>query len=155
IENYLTAKSHSYSNTPSVYRVFVKNTVSGHGADNSNCSEFCNKYYQLKIDNSQVSQKQLWRGDCGYNDVYSQTGTWIYNRSNWCPGNVVDPIYHDITYWTLAETNFSVNIDMQPYSSSNPSGGYFFHTQLITYGIENHTKDVSLEDIISPSKNEN
>lgn len=149
IENYLTAKTFSY-NMFTGYAL-VKNFVSGHGADGGNCAEFCSKYYQLKLNGTMLSQKQLWRTDCGLNQVYPQTGTWIYDRANWCPGAVVWPIYHDITANTTANQNFTVDVDMQPYSMQNPSAGYEWSSQLVEYAKPNHTLDVSLEDVITPN----
>lgn len=153
IENYLTAKQFSY--TAPTNRVFVKNFVSGHGSDNQGCSEFCSKYYQLKLNNTMISQKQLWRADCGVNHVYPQTGTWIYDRGNWCPGAVVWPIYHDLSNLTAANTNFTLNVDMEPYTNPNPSGGYNFGTQFIQYSTPNHSRDVSIEDIVAPTNDAN
>jgi len=153
IENYLIAKS--YTNTTTTSRTFVKNTVSGHGSDNAGCAEFCSKYYQLKLNGGSISQKQLWRNDCGINEVYPQTGTWIYDRSNWCPGAVVWPIYHDLTSLTSANSSFTVDVDMQPYTIGANWGGYNFVSQLINYSAPNHTRDVSIEDIISPTKDAN
>ena len=153
IENHLTAKTYSY--TSSTSRNYIKNTVSGHGSDNAGCSEFCSKYYQLKINGSMVSQKQLWRDNCGLNEVYPQTGTWIYERGNWCPGAIVWPIYHNLTPLTSANSTFTVDIDMQPYVGGGSFGGYNFVTQLINYSAPNNTRDVSIEDIISPTKDDN
>ncbi|MBL7931342.1 MAG: T9SS type A sorting domain-containing protein [Bacteroidia bacterium] len=153
IENYLVPKQLNYT-TPT-NKVFVKNWVSGHGSDNTGCSEFCSKYYQLKLNSNMISQKQLWRSDCGVNQVYPQTGTWVYDRGNWCPGAVVWPIYHDITPITTANTNFTVDVDMEPYTIPNPSGGYNFGTQFIQYTAPNHSRDVSIEDIISPTNDAN
>jgi hypothetical protein len=156
IENYLTAKTFSYA--PAAGKVFVKNFVSGHGSDDANCSEFCSKYYQLKLNNSQVAQYQIWRSNCGLNDEYPQTGTWLYERANWCPGAVVWPVYHDISSYTSPNTNFTVDIDMQPYSAPNQSNtpaGYNFISQLITYSVVNQATDVSIEDIIAPTLDEN
>ncbi|MBA2613546.1 MAG: T9SS type A sorting domain-containing protein [Bacteroidetes bacterium] len=156
IENHLTPKTFSYT-TP-VTKAFIKNSVSGHGSDDNNCSEFCSKYYDLKINNVNVSQKQLWRNTCGLNNIYPQTGTWVYDRANWCPGAVVWPIYHDLSSITTANTTFSVDIDMEPYTAptqTNASAGYQFTSQMINYSAPNHSLDISIEDIISPSKNEN
>jgi hypothetical protein len=147
IENHLSAKTLSYT-SPSAA---LKNTVSGHGSDNTGCSEFCNKYYQLRIDNNLVAQKQIWRSNCGSNEVYPQTGTWVFERGNWCPGAVVWPIYHELDSVTDPLTPFGANIDMQSYTVSNPSAGYNFVTQLVSYGNYNHSRDISIEDIISPS----
>lgn len=153
IENYLTPKTFTYG--PSTPNVFIKNSVSGHGADNQGCGEFCSKYYELKIDNNTIAQKQLWRNDCGVNHVYPQTGTWIYDRANWCPGAVVWPIYHNISSITNPNTTFTVNVDMQPYFNANPSGGYNWVSQLVHYSAPNHATDVSIEEIIAPNTNEN
>ncbi|MGZ3899571.1 MAG: peptide-N-glycosidase F-related protein, partial [Bacteroidia bacterium] len=103
IEKHLIPKTMSYANPGS--RAMIKNIVSGHGSDDTQCSEFCSKYYQLKLNNSQIAQYQIWRNDCGSNNVYPQTGTWLYERANWCPGAVVWPVYHDITPLTAANTN--------------------------------------------------
>lgn len=156
IESHLTAKPFQYNNP--VSKVFVKNLISGHGSDDSYCSEFCSKYYDLKINGTQVSQKQLWRSDCGKNDVYPQTGTWVYERANWCPGNVVNPIVHDISSLTSAGTTFSVDIDMEPYTASNQGNaqaGFGVNSQLICCSAPNYNLDVSLEDIIAPSNDPN
>jgi hypothetical protein len=153
IENYLVPKTFSYS--PATPKVFMKNTVSGHGSDGNGCSEFCKKYYNLKVNANLVSTTQLWRSDCGINQEYPQTGTWLFNRGNWCPGAVVWPIYHDLSGLTSPNTSFTVDADMQAYSIANASGGYNWHSQLILYGAPNYSLDASIEDIISPTLDEN
>lgn len=152
IENYLVPKTFSYTTPGPVY---LKNTISGHGSDNTGCSEFCNKFYQLNINGNLLAQRQIWRSDCGINDVYPQTGTWIYNRGGWCPGAIVWPTYHDLSAVTNPNSTFSVNIDMQNYIGGGSLGGYNYETQLINYSVPNHGRDVSIEDIISPTKDAN
>lgn len=155
IENHLIEKSYSYHN-PNVKAV-VKNTISGHGADDNDCAEFCSKYYELKLNGSVVSQKQLWKSDCGLNDVSPQTGTWLFERANWCPGQVVYPIQHDLSALTTPATTFSLDMDMEPYVSPTQSnaGGYNIVSQLITYSAPNFSTDVSIEDIIAPTNDPN
>ena len=155
IENHLIEKPFIY-NSP-VAKASVKNIISGHGSDDNGCGEFCSKYYDLKINSSAVSQKQLWKNDCGKNDIYPQTGTWLYERANWCPGQVVFPIMHDITPFTSPASTFSVDIDMEPYTSPTQSnaGGFNVVSQLISYGAPNFSTDVSIEDIISPNADPN
>lgn len=153
IENYLVAKTYSYTGANS--KVFIKNTVSGHGSDNAGCSEFCSRYYKQKLNGNVIAQRQLWRSDCGSNEVYPQTGTWVYERGNWCPGAIVWPIYHDLSTLTSASTNFTLDADMQPYVGSGSLGGYNFVSQLIGYSAPNYTRDVSIEDIVSPTKDDN
>lgn len=153
IENKLVPKTLSY--TAPTSKVFMKNFVSGHGSDATGCGEFCKKYYRLKVDNNVISQKDLWRANCGINHIYPQTGTWVYDRANWCPGDVVWPIYHNLSNHTTASNNFTVDVDMQAYTVSNPTGGFSWASQFIQYSSPNHTKDISIEDIIAPTKDAN
>ena len=155
IENYLVGKTEQYS-SPNT-RAVVKNTISGHGSDDNGCGEFCSKYYDLKIDGSQVAQKQLWKSDCGLNDISPQTGTWLYERANWCPGQIVYPIKHDLSGLTSANTSFGVDIDMEPYVGPNQTnlGGYNVVSQLVAYTAPNFGTDVSIEDIIAPTNDPN
>ncbi|MBC7694418.1 MAG: T9SS type A sorting domain-containing protein [Burkholderiales bacterium] len=155
IENHLIEKPFIY-NSP-VAKAFVKNTISGHGSDDNGCGEFCSKYYDLKINGAAVSQKQLWKSDCGLNNISPQTGTWLYERANWCPGQIVYPIHHDISSLTSPAATFSVDVDMEPYTSPTQSnaGGFNVVSQLISYGAPNFNTDVSIEDIISPNADPN
>lgn len=153
IENYLIPKPRIY-NTP-VAKAFIRNTISGHGSDDNGCGEFCSKYYDMKINGTQISQKQLWRADCGINDIFPQTGTWIYDRANWCPGNIVKPIVHDVTPYTTSASTFTADIDFEPYTSSSPSGGFNVVSQLITYSAPNYSLDASIEDIMAPTDDAN
>ena len=155
IESKLVAKNFTY-NAPAV-SAKIKNIISGHGADATGCGEFCSKYYQQRIDGNLLEQKQLWKADCGLNNIYPQNGTWIYERANWCPGEEVYPIYHDLKNVTSAGTAFTTDMDFQPYTSPNPAdaGGYNIASQLITLGAINHTLDASIEDVISPNNDPN
>jgi hypothetical protein len=129
----------------------MKFTVTGHGADNNNCSEFCSKYYQVKQNGNMLQQVNIWKNDCGYNNLFPQSGTWIYNRANWCPGEQVRASTFPFASVT-AGTNYSADVDFQAYSkvgSGTPSytvSGYMVH-----YGGYNQTLDASVEEIISPS----
>lgn len=155
IENHLIEKTYTY-NSPDA-KALIKNTISGHGSDDNECGEFCSKYYDLKINGTAVSQKQLWKSDCGQNDISPQTGTWLYERANWCPGQIVYPITHDLSSFTSPATTFSVDMDMEPYVSPTQTntGGYNIVSQLITYSAPNFGTDVSIEDIIAPTNDPN
>lgn len=155
IENHLIPKTFQY-NSPAE-KVYVKNVISGHGSDDNGCGEFCSKYYNLKINGAQTVQKQLWKADCGLNDIYPQTGTWLYDRANWCPGQIVYPIKHEITNLTAPANTFTVDMDMQPYTSPTQSnvGGYGIVSQLITCSSPSFATDLSIEDIVAPNKDPN
>jgi hypothetical protein len=156
IENKLVETPHQYS--AAVKNIVLKNTVSGHGSDDTQCAEFCNKFYTLKINGTQQAQQQLWKSDCGKNNIYPQTGTWLYNRANWCPGEQVYPVIHNLKPFTQANTPFAIDIDLQAYTApnqNNAQGGYNFSTQVIHYGEYNFQLDAAIEDIIAPTNDPN
>jgi hypothetical protein len=157
IESHLSLKNLT---APATGTVALKSLISGHGSDATNCAEFCQKWYRLFVNGTQRVQKSLWRDDCGRNQVYPQTGTWVYNRANWCPGAVVNPIVHQLTPITTPGSAFTLDIDMQPYAPGPvPPGGtrgsYIWSSQLVTAGPINFATDAAMEEIITPNNNEN
>lgn len=151
IENKMAAVSETApANTQSAEMKF---TVTGHGMDNSGgCSEFCKKYYKVIVNGTVIEQKDIWRDQCGFNNLYPQTGTWIYNRGNWCPGELVQTNTHLLSGVT-ASSNYNLDVDFQSYTSSG-GASYTVDAALIYYGAFNHSIDASLEDIVSPSNYE-
>ncbi len=129
----------------------LKFNVTGHGSNpQDNCSEFCSKYYQVKVNNALTSQTNIWRANCGSNNLYPQTGTWIYDRANWCPGDVVYSNFHPI-HGVTPGSNFNLDVDFQAYSNPSSQASYIVEGQVIYYGPYNYTADASLEAIISPN----
>ncbi len=149
IETFVPAKTLTApANTQSAE---LKFTVTGHGSDNAGCSEFCSKYYQVKLNGATIDQKQLWKDNCGSNNLYPQSGTWVYNRANWCPGESILPFSHNLTGVT-AGSNYSVDVDFESYTKSGTgTPSYTLSGYVVNYGAYNRTLDASLEEIISPS----
>jgi hypothetical protein len=129
-------------------------TVSGHGSDANGCCEFMSHYYNLNVNGNSIAQKDIWRDDCGLNELYPQGGTWIFNRGNWCPGDIVIPIVHTLPSIN-AGTAYNVNIAFENYTVASPAGGYNTEAMVFHYGGLNKTTDASIEDIISPTDDEN
>ncbi|WP_201979754.1 peptide-N-glycosidase F-related protein [Hymenobacter rubidus] len=155
IENYLPARSLV---APSAGTIALKSLISGHGADPLNCAEFCRRYFSLLVDGQSRGNTFLWRDDCGKNEVYPQTGTWVYNRGNWCPGAVVRRIVQPLTNITTPGQPYTLDINMQAYTASNQasaSAQYIWSSQLVTSGAINFRTDASLDEIIAPNSNEN
>ena len=76
----------------------LKFTATGHGNDSSEqCSEFCSKYYNVVLNSNILDVTQLWR-TCGTNDLYPQSGSWVFDRGNWCPGAAVSTHSHKLLY---------------------------------------------------------
>lgn len=155
IENKLTAKS--FTLPANAIKAEIKNVISGHGMDNDGCAEFCSKYYQQKINGTLLEQKQLWKNDCGMNNIYPQTGTWLFDRANWCPGEAVYPFVHTLPNSITGGSTFTADIDMEPYIGGNQSnlGGFNIASQLFVFGANLRQVDASIEAIISPSDDPN
>ncbi len=127
--------------------------ISGHGGDTvENCAEFCSKWYRFMVDGEMVNEHNIWRDDCGSNFMSPQSGTWIYNRANWCPGNMVEPIIENVPGTITAGSEFDVDLDFQNYTtgSTNPAS-YKLSGTMFYYGAFNHEVDAALEEIVSPS----
>ena len=130
----------------------MKFTATGHGSDGGNCAEFCSKYYRVYSKTSLLQQITLWRANCGSNELYPQSGTWVYNRANWCPGDLINPNIHKIPN-VIADSNVNVSVQMQAYSNTG-AASYTIASALFFYGAYNQTLDASLEGIVSPTNYE-
>lgn len=127
----------------------VKMRTTGHGMESSeNCAEFCYKNHQIKVDGV-TRFTQLLKRECAFNPVYPQGGTWIYDRANWCPGDVVPTFDVDITPYISPDEPFAVDYGIQ--ATGTPQGNWVIETQMISYSSYRFANDVAIEEIVSPS----
>lgn len=131
-------------------------TGHGFGDDTENCAEFCEKMAYLKVNSQAIWEKNVWR-ECGDNPVYPQGGTWLADRSNWCPGAEVVPYDIELTeFYTPGET-IELDYDMEyfkPVKAQDPSnfaGNYLTTAFIVTYDNHNFSYDVEITDVLSPS----
>jgi len=132
----------------------MKVLITGHGSDANGCCEFASHYYNVMLNSTSIDNTNIWRSDCGSNELYPQTGTWIYERGNWCPGALVRAHYHDLPGIT-GGSNYNVALHFEPYTIASPSGTYTTEAQVFYYGVINKTTDASMDGIISPTNDEN
>jgi hypothetical protein len=145
IETNLSAQSITYGANTNEAR--VKIIQSGHGMNDQNCSEFCPKQRWVKYDADTINDRIMWR-ECGFNSLFPQAGTWLYDRGNWCPGASVK--YDDIDiHGVTPGTAHTFDIDME--AATGNFGTQAITAYVIEYGSPNYTTDVSLENIIAPS----
>jgi hypothetical protein len=162
IDNMVTAKTLQTPANTQFAELNMK--ISGHGADaTTNCCEFNETDnghdYFVKLNGAQVDLFNVWKDDCGRNEISPQGGTWIYNRANWCPGSTVETVRHKLPGVT-GGSNLSLDVDFEAYlntpTTANTSyGGYILEGQVFYYGDYNKNVDASLENIISPTIDEN
>lgn len=128
----------------------IKIIQTGHGMDEpSNCAEFCPKYRYLKIDGNYVDTALVWRDDCGANPVYPQSGTWIYDRAGWCPGQNVEEYNFD--YIETGDSSHVFDLDMESYTRTGKSSNYVITCYLIEYGPIKYQNDGAILDVLQPS----
>lgn len=146
IENYLPLKN--FTHDAGTKSVKLRLTITGHGAEtNEGCSEFCAKKCFIKLNNTQIAEKLIWKDNCGENAIINQGGTWIYDRSNWCPGEQIAPYEYELNT-QLGNNNMDIDFESH---TSNGNAGYEVAATLIHYKDYTYNNEVALEEILWPS----
>ena len=121
----------------------------GHGMDEPDgCGEFCSKVREIRYDGDLIDTRAIWK-ECGDNPLYPQAGTWVIDRANWCPGNLMQPDLYDLE--VKAGATHTIDARMQKYVSTQPSADEVISAYLIQYKEVKTQNDAALEDILSPS----
>ncbi|MDP4231551.1 MAG: peptide-N-glycosidase F-related protein [Bacteroidota bacterium] len=132
----------------------IKIRPTGHGGgDQENCSEFCPKDHWILVDSTERWRQNVWREDCGLNPLYPQGGTWIYSRTNWCPGSDVHTYNFELTPFVTPGDSMTVDYKIDPYTTNGGGNtpNWVIETQLISYGKPNFTQNAAITEIKSPS----
>ncbi|MDO5759851.1 MAG: peptide-N-glycosidase F-related protein [Bacteroidota bacterium] len=141
-------------------QVLARMTVSGHGGDRINAAaEFLEKSYTYVVNGKEVSTQSVWRDDCGCNPIQPQGGTWIYNRSGWCPGTKVNEYYYDLTPF-IKDNKLNINLFFEYYNGQNSGeAGYQIANDLFFIGDKNYKhreileeREFKLEPIVLPKE---
>jgi hypothetical protein len=135
----------------------LKMRITGHGfGGNLNCSEFCSRINELKINGTHAFDHTVWRADCGLNPLYPQGGTWLYDRAEWCPGAEVRTKNFELSPLVVPGDSMMIDYNLQPGYTWNGQGSwpyYAIESQLITYGMPNFRLDAAMEEVLAPSNN--
>jgi Peptide-N-glycosidase F, C terminal/Secretion system C-terminal sorting domain len=133
----------------------LKIRTTGHGfGGTDNCAEFCPTNNNVIVNGTDTLHQYLWRDDCGWNPLFPQGGTWIYDRANWCPGAEVRTDEFELTPWLVSGDTLTVDYDMQAgyvWDGNGSTPYYVIEGQLVTYSSPNYQNEVSMEEIIAPS----
>ena len=151
IENFLNAKNIKIGDQTD--RTVLKVIQTGHGfGGNENCAEFCPKDHYIKVNGTTKYTTKVWREDCGSNPLYPQAGTWLYDRSNWCPGTDVQPYIYELTDFAPSNSNTEIDMDMEAFTNNgNNFCSYIISGILFQYKKSTVKNDVAIVDIISPN----
>ena len=129
----------------------LKAVTSGHEfSNNTNCAEFCPREHFLSIDGTERFNWTLWK-ECGDNPVYPQGGTWLIDRTGWCPGEMVDLYDFEATPFIQGKKSVTIDYGVKKKAAEENWGRWEVSTQLIGYGAPNFTNDAAIADVISPN----
>lgn len=147
IEDYLLPITYQSLANSSISRIRIQHT--GHGMDKpNNCSEFCSRWRELKIDGERIDLRDMWK-DCGNNPLYPQGGTWLYDRAYWCPGDLQVP---DIVDIPTEAGKHKVEITMEPYTATeNIQAVENIAAYLFQYTAPKAKNDLAVDKIMVPT----
>ncbi len=132
-------------------RFGIRASFSGHGFNNAtNCSEFCRRNHFIEIGGKRIYEWVHWK-ECSDNPLYPQGGTWIYDRTGWCPGAPQDIYHFDLTpYVKKGESDVLFKgVDPDPTGEEFGNWGGFMY--FISYGHPNFVNDATVYKILAPS----
>lgn len=138
------------------FRVLTRSSGHGFGGDSKvtdNCSEFCAREHSLWINGSQEFAWTGWK-ECGDNPVYPQGGTWILDRTDWCPGAPVTTYRHEIGKFVKAGDIVNFDYEIENPEQFTLQGNWVFTGYLVEYGDFNFASDAAISEIISPSNHD-
>lgn len=123
----------------------IRSTITGHAQN----GEFTPRTHYINIDGgSKEFEYEVWKA-CGDIPIYPQGGTWLFDRSGWCPGTPTDVNEFDIT--DMVTPGGTVEIDYGLNGNLMTEANYLVSNQLVTYGSPNFTTDAALINIKRPS----
>ena len=127
----------------------IRSSFSGHSFNNpTNCAEFCWRNHYIEVDEVRRFEWEL-RKECADNPLYPQGGTWIYDRSGWCPGSPGTIYEFDLTSSIISGISSLIGWGVDGDGSQYGNWNGYIH--FISYGDPNFDLDIELLDIISPS----
>jgi len=123
----------------------IRMITTGHGQGNTgNAAEFFRRNHQLRINNSNFANHDLWKDDCDMNSCSNQLGTWLFARAGWCPGQEVIPAIFNTTGEVSPGQDFTFDYELQNYTNfinTGYNGGSHTepHYRIHSFFIENST----------------
>jgi hypothetical protein len=97
-------------------RVELYAVITGHGAETSQCAEFCNHAHEFTVNGQPYLKSHPTVGlatgcvpELKNRMVPNQYGTWWYGRGGWCPGQAVTPWVVDLTATVAPGTTAAIS----------------------------------------------
>ncbi len=120
--------------------------VTGHGqAPNAdNAAEFLVRGRTVTVNNNSF-YNVLWKNDCYLNVCRPQSGTWVYSRAGWAPGDAVTPWELDVSDLVTPGSYSAIDYTADPYYNSSPNwenvSRHWVESQIVFY--EDYSPDAA------------
>ena len=123
-----------------------RTTITGHQQN----GEFQSRSHYLQADGSKSSKTNFTvYKECGFNPIYPQGGTWIYDRAGWCPGMASD--VHRFNLNNVTEKGGEITLNYGINGALMTEANYLVSSQLVSYGPANFGRDATIEAIVRPN----
>ncbi len=130
---------------PNASHYNVRSSITGHGQN----GEFTPRQHYVNVNGGQQEYMfNVWK-ECGFNPIYPQGGTWIFDRAGWCPGMETDLRRLNIT--DHVNVGDEITIDYGLNGNWMDAANYLVSHQLVSYGDYNFNLDASIESVIRPN----
>lgn len=128
----------------------IRAQQTGHGMNpGDGCGEFCAKWRSIVVDGKEVQRRKLWK-ECADNPLFPQAGTWIFDRADWCPGELQPP---DLITVPLAPgvPEHVVDFNMEPYTVDSSTAFTDLAAYAVQLGRPTALHDAMITEILVPS----
>jgi len=117
--------------------------------------EFSPIPFYVKLNGKQIFQKRLWKTDCDQNAIQPQSGTWIFSRCNWCPGEKVQEIEVDLSpFLKQGDNEIDLLLGKIETQDSQINANYLIDGNVILYKSR-VLRDIELVSIVAPNTDPN
>ncbi len=122
----------------------------GHGMQDDGCGEFCARTRFMKIEGDTIQARRIWK-ECGSNPVHPQAGTWIFDRANWCPGELHEAEHVQVPARLVkGGSRVLVDLDMEPYTLDTTRAVEAITAYAVVYGKPRALNDVAVDAVELP-----
>jgi hypothetical protein len=129
----------------------LKYSVTGHSFNNPpNCAEFCAREHSFKLNGNEI-HKWLHMRECSDNPLYPQGGTWIYDRTGWCPGAKVQVWDKDLTPYLTKGQDFELQYNVEKDPTGTEYGNWSREMHFISYSDYHFKNDAEISNIVAPT----
>lgn len=117
--------------------------------------EFSPIPFYVILNGKEIYKKRLWKTDCDQNAIQPQSGTWIFSRCNWCPGEKVYEVEVDLTQnLIIGDNEIDIRLGKIVTQDSQINANYLIEGDIIMYPNK-YQNDIELMAIVAPSSDPN